>query len=139
VPRRPANMERPFPELSPTYRMTAPPELARAELPYSPNQPDVPSSSTVPVTVAEHAPHDPDRRPSPGVPPLVAREAVRVVPRPVRSEPPRLETSPASARDVHISIGRVEVHAAPVRPAPLRAAPARQSGLSLADYLARRR
>jgi hypothetical protein len=45
----------------------------------------------------------------------------------------------AAAPDVQISIGVVEVHAAPRRPAPVRAAPARPRQVSLADYLAQRR
>lgn len=41
--------------------------------------------------------------------------------------------------DVHISIGRVEVHAAPARPAPGHPAAPRRPQQSLADYLARRK
>jgi hypothetical protein len=103
-----------------------------------PRYPDTPSPATAPAMVIEPASHNPDRRPSPGVSPFLAREAALAAARSARTEMSRLE-APASAPDVHISIGRVEVHAAPARPAPVRAAPARQSGLSLSDYLARRR
>jgi hypothetical protein len=40
---------------------------------------------------------------------------------------------------VHISIGRVEVHAVPARAAAARSAPVRRPQLSLADYLAQRK
>ncbi len=87
---------------------------------------------------ADPAPANLDRRPSAGVSPFLAREAALAGARTAAIETPRPET-PALAPDVHISIGRVEVHAAPERPAPVRAAAARHTGLSLADYLARRR
>jgi hypothetical protein len=51
---------------------------------------------------------------------------------------PVRQTQPAPP-DVQISIGVVEVHAAPPRPAPARPAPARPRQVSLADYLAQRR
>ena len=41
--------------------------------------------------------------------------------------------------DVHISIGRMEVHAAPARATPPRPDPARRPQQSLADYLAQRK
>jgi hypothetical protein len=47
--------------------------------------------------------------------------------------------APAREPDVQISIGRVEVHAAPTRAAAVPVAPARRPPLSLADYLARRK
>ena len=54
------------------------------------------------------------------------------------SAPPRRKrhAAGAPAPEVRISIGRVEVHAAPPRPSPVAAAPARRPALSLADYLA---
>jgi hypothetical protein len=64
------------------------------------------------------------------------------IPRSTRTPPPYAAAGlPASVRmpDVQISIGRVEVIAAPARAAPVRAAPARRPPLSLADYLTQRK
>ena len=64
------------------------------------------------------------------------------IPRSARTPPPYgagLPPPAARVPDVQISIGRVEVHAAPARAAPVRAAPARRPPLSLADYLAQRK
>ena len=143
---RPTIAERPAAASSPPRRVLTAPEPAHAA-PLEPlRYPDTPSRrnseaappGAAPVTAIEPALRIPDRRPSPGVSPFLAREAALAAARSARIETPRSET-PASAPDVHISIGRVEVHAATARPAPVRVAPARHSGLSLADYLARRR
>jgi hypothetical protein len=124
----------PLPPLSaPTVQ-----ESARATSVVSPHYRDTPFAGATPAVAIEPESYNPDRRPSPGVSPFLAREAALAAARSARIETPRPGT-PASAPDVHISIGRLEVHATPARPAPVRAAPARQSGLSLADYLARRR
>jgi hypothetical protein len=78
-----------------------------------------------------------NRRPPPG--PFVPVSAE--VPGGARAMPPALSGVSVSPRvpDVHISIGRVEVHAGPARAAPVRATPARRPPLSLADYLAQRK
>ncbi|HKM74523.1 MAG TPA: hypothetical protein VKI44_16230 [Acetobacteraceae bacterium] len=63
------------------------------------------------------------------------------IPRSARTPPSYAAGSPASERapNVQISIGRLEVHAAPARAAPVRAALAQRPPLSLADYLAQRK
>lgn len=119
-------------------QVPAAPELGRAASLAPQHSPDTQPVPTAPAKAIEPMPRNPDRRPSPGVSPFLAREAGLAAARSARPETSRPETQ-ALAPDVHISIGRVEVHAAPARPAPVRAAAARQSGLSLADYLARRR
>jgi hypothetical protein len=64
-------------------------------------------------------------------PPFAAQRAA------FRPDFPARQTQ-AVAPDVQISIGVVEVHAAPRRPVPVRPAPARGPQVSLADYLAQR-
>jgi hypothetical protein len=63
------------------------------------------------------------------------------IPSSARTPAPYAAGLPASVRmpDVQISIGRVEVNAAPARAAPVRTAPARRPPLSLAEYLAQRK
>jgi hypothetical protein len=52
---------------------------------------------------------------------------------------PAQALEPRRLPDVHISIGRLEVHASPARAAPARATPARAPRVTLADYLAQRK
>ena len=97
--------------------------------------PDVVSVSPRPAEPsAGPAPANQDPRPSPGVSPFLAREAALAAGRAAIVQRP---TSPVP--DVHISIGRLEVHAAPAARATPSRAPARHPAVSLADYLARRR
>jgi len=102
-----------------------------------PAPPDVVSVSPRPAELsAGPAPPNQDRRPSPGVSPFLAREAALAA---GRAAIVQRSTSPAPAPDVHISIGRLEVHAAPAARATPSRVPARHPAVSLADYLARRR
>ncbi len=113
-------------------------EPARAPPPEPLSRPNAPPPPAPQTARAEPAPPDPDRRPSPGVSPFLARAARLAATRAGAIEAHRAAPL-APPPDVHISIGRLEVHAAPARQAPARAAPARQPALSLADYLAHRK
>lgn len=79
-------------------------------------------------------------------PPRPGDRAPELPLRTVRTAPQTAVLPPASsgvplravAPEVRISIGTVEVHAAPPRPSPVRPPPARRPTVSLADYLAQR-
>jgi hypothetical protein len=71
-------------------------------------------------------------------PPFVVARRTTLASPPTEARTDRAIRAAMRAPDVHISIGRVEVHAAPAPPAPVRRGPARQPARSLADYLTRR-
>jgi hypothetical protein len=95
--------------------------------------PDRSAHSVPPVTATDHAaePIPAGRRPP------VAFNLNPATTSAARPTP--AASAPARAPDVHISIGRLEVHAGPARAAPARPAPPRRPQQSLADYLARRK
>ena len=107
---------------------------------------------TIPPETVEPSPATSAGTPRPS--PARAYEAAPPLPPRRRIEPPAVPpASPLAARiaapasapelrrlpDVHISIGRLEVHASPARVAPARATPARGPRVTLADYLAQRK
>jgi hypothetical protein len=96
----------------------------------------------LPATVADALPPWSARAPdaAPPLPPRRQTEPPAVPPAPplaTRVAAPALE--PRRLPDVHISIGRLEVHALPARATPARATPARAPRVTLADYLAQRK
>jgi hypothetical protein len=129
---------------------SSPPDITAPRATPTPRAPSLSLGPTTPTAVP------PARSESPAATvtstPLPHREppptAPRFAPTPPVASPPPPFTPPAIARapaathapDIHISIGRLEVVAAPARTTtPVRAAPARRPSLSLADYLAQRK
>jgi hypothetical protein len=137
---------------SPARGRAAPPWTPADTLaaPVAPNTPDRIGPAPVPPPAAQtmarpepvsrtlsRDPHPPAAAPKP------ARSPAQFPPFHAEKPAPTPATAPAPASpripDVHISIGRLEVHAAPARTTPVHSAPMRRPQLSLADYLAQRK
>ena len=104
--------------------------------PEPPGRGDAPQPQA--ATVAETTWRDPPPPPPP--PPHQPPFLERTAPVSRLAGPPALAPLPPNrAPEVHISIGHVEVHAAPARSAPARPAPVRPPPMSLADYKALRK
>lgn len=111
----------------------------RARQQAAPLQPAIDASRAAdPLTPAQEA-HAAERRPPtrrrqpPALRPATAETAA------TRAIQPVAAAYSVRVPDVHISIGRMEVHAAPARATPPRPAPTLRPQQSLADYLARRK
>ena len=111
----------------------------RARQQAAPLRPAIDASHASDPLAPAHEAHAAERRPPtrrrqpPALRPATAETAA------TRAIQPVAAASSVRAPDVHISIGRMEVHAAPARATPPRPAPTLRPQQSLADYLARRK
>jgi hypothetical protein len=112
----------------------------------APAPPAVPPETVEPSQATPSDTLRPSSAPAPEAPiPLPMQRQIRppAVPRAsplaARIAAPAQALEPRHLPDVHISIGRLEVHALPARATPARATPARAPRVTLADYLAQRK